>query len=83
MWSKGDTDLTYKSSVTKAEKEKMIITLANGTLARRNEVIWGELDLARRLLTVGKKGNVQRKYGCMGGFSDEGPQVLEANEEVR
>lgn len=58
MWSKGDIDFIFKFSVTKVEKEKMIIILVNGILVRRNEVIWGELDLVRRLFIVGKKGNV-------------------------
>lgn len=58
MWNKGDIDFIFKFSVTKVEKEKMIIILVNGILVRRNEVIWGELDLVRRLFIVGKKGNV-------------------------
>jgi len=57
----GDTYLTSKPGVLKAEKEKMITTLARG-----NKVIWGELDLVRRLLAARRGGNIQGRYGYIG-----------------
>lgn len=44
--------LISKTGVMKAEKGKTITTLVRG-----HEVIWGEMDLVRRLLTGGREEN--------------------------
>lgn len=47
MWSKGYAHVTSKPGVMKDEKEKMITNLARGI-----KVLWGELDVVRRLLAA-------------------------------
>lgn len=53
--------LISKAGVMKAEKGKTITTLVRG-----HEVIWGEMDLVRRLFTAGREENIQGKYGYIG-----------------